>query len=112
MTTSDYVERWEIVLKNPNRLPSDSFSEQPEVKSLMEELSQAFNKYKVEVEKAKSDNEKSELCLPRQGGLQINDVITAAKELPIEWQSREFSESFREIMRLRYSCSPNVGTVP
>ena len=112
MTTSDYVERWEIALKNPNHLPSESFSEQPEVKSLMEELSQAFSMYKAEVEKAKSDNEESQLCLPRQGGLQIYDIIAAAKELPAEWQSREFYESFREIMRIRYPCSRGVGTVP
>lgn len=112
MTTSDYVERWEIALKNPNGLPSDRFSEQPEVKSLMEELSTAFNMYKAEVEKEKSNNEKSQLCLPRQGGLQISDIIAAAKELPVEWQSREFYESFREIMRIRYPCSHDVGTVP
>jgi hypothetical protein len=106
------LRRWEVVLKNPNHLPSDRFSEQPEVKILMQELSQVFSRYKSEVEAARSDNGKSQLCLPRQGGLRIEDIVAAAKELPVEWQSRDFYESFREIMRIRYPCPGDVGTVP
>lgn len=105
MQTSEFVVRWKAASANHGRLPPDQLAQQPEFKVLTAELSKAFDAYKAEIVKARTDGTMPSSCPPQTSNLQVNDIVAAAEKLPHQWQSREFTDSLREIMAERYPCA-------
>jgi hypothetical protein len=104
MPTAQFVSRWKAVSKNPAHLSPDAYARQPEVKALTAELGKAFDAYKDSVLKARTDHVPPVSCPPKDLDLPIDQVIASAAGLPAQWQSREFTDSFQEIMKERYPC--------
>lgn len=104
MPTSEFVSRWAAASNNPRHLNPEAFANQPEVKTLIAELGKAGDNYKAQLAKARADHTALRSCPPTDVNLQLKDLLAAAKKLPPEWQSREFTDSFARIMDERYPC--------